>query len=285
MIDVSANLEVVQAAKKALGTLSNPPMLMVSFPLDEDPHFRKIELLESDCIDCGACLPVCPTQVFSMPQTGLALDTPLCYGCGRCVPACPTDALKLDTFSVYPDLTKVLSDPQVQAVEIHSTHLDASMIPTLFDELGDLLRSKLIALCFRPQCHPLETVLAFIKTVQKQSPFPLIIQVDGEPMSGTDNPEASLPALQAAKELAPHLPANCYLTISGGINQHTAHYLNLPLYKDIQGIGIGTTARQWVWPELNNPQAAYKLADTLVKQFHPEYSKSRIMKTALGAGC
>lgn len=275
-VDVGATLPVVAAAIDALAAIPEPPVLMVSFPLDADPHFRKIELVEPDCIRCGACIPVCPTQVFALPSSDspLQVDEPVCYGCGRCVPVCPTDALKLDPFSVYPELVSVLSLPQVQAVEIHSSFADPDMIDALYADLGDYLEDKLISICFRPQLHPLGQSLDLLARLKARTPFPLIVQVDGEPMSGSDRPEASLPALEAARGFAPHLPSNCFLTISGGINDRTADYLKQPEYRAVQGVGMGTFARQWVWSSLANPQAAGQLADTLVRRFQSATTSS-----------
>ncbi len=267
-IDISAALPVVEAAIEALETCAKSPLLMVSFPLDTDPHFRKIELIEENCIQCGHCIPICPTQTFSLPpQQTLQVDTPVCYGCGRCLPICPTEALALDPYTVYPDLTTVLKKPAVNAVEIHTSHADPVMIETLYAELGDLLADKMISVCLRPQELPLKQVLSFLETLKAKTPFPLIVQVDGIPMSGSDDPTASLPALRAAQNLAPFLPPNCILTISGGINAFTASYLQQPEYHRIQGVGMGTYARQKVWDLLGHQEQAIQIADSLVNLF------------------
>jgi len=266
-VDVSASRHVVEAAIDALGTLESPPALMVSFPLDADPHFRKIELAPDACVSCDACLPVCPTGVFASGEP-LQVETPLCYGCGRCVPICPTQALGLAPFTVHPDLPYVLGLPQVQAVEIHTTHADPVMVDTLYAELGPLLSDKLISVCYRPQTMPVERAVAFLEALLRHTSGPLIVQVDGNPMSGTDAIDCSLPALEAARAFAPHLPARCFLTISGGINAHTAQYLKQPQYLPIHGVGMGTAARKAVWPMLSSPHQALHQARIMVKPYH-----------------
>ncbi len=269
MVDVSAAPEVVRAAQESLRRFANPPLLMVSFPLDHDPHFRKIQLVEADCIHCGLCVPLCPTAVFDLPEATatLSVETPLCYGCGRCLPVCPTEALKLDPFEVNASLVSVLAEPGVQAVEIHTTHADPVMLDTLYRELGPWLKSKLISVCLRPQVLPLEQVMTFLVDLKKQTPYPLIVQVDGIPMSGSDDPQASIPAMEAAKDFAPHLPEGCFLTVSGGINRCTADYLRLAPYHAIRGVGMGSAARQHVWPYLEDSLIALEQATALVRYF------------------
>lgn len=51
---------------------------------------------ENECVDCGACISVCPREVFSFdPDWKLRLDEGRCILCGKCVEACPHRALSL----------------------------------------------------------------------------------------------------------------------------------------------------------------------------------------------
>lgn len=50
----------------------------------------------SECVDCGACISVCPREVFSFdPEWKLVVAEDRCVLCGRCIPACPHKALSL----------------------------------------------------------------------------------------------------------------------------------------------------------------------------------------------
>ncbi len=51
---------------------------------------------EEQCIFCGLCEAVCPTQVITVnkEEAKLAYDASGCNYCGRCVKSCPTDAWK-----------------------------------------------------------------------------------------------------------------------------------------------------------------------------------------------
>ncbi|MFA6226373.1 MAG: 4Fe-4S binding protein [Methanoregula sp.] len=55
-----------------------------------------VTLDESECIDCGACISICPREVFAFdPDWKLSLDEKKCVLCGKCVDACPSHALTL----------------------------------------------------------------------------------------------------------------------------------------------------------------------------------------------
>jgi len=55
-----------------------------------------VSLDESECVDCGACISVCPREVFSFdPDWKLNLDEEKCVLCGKCIDACPSHALTL----------------------------------------------------------------------------------------------------------------------------------------------------------------------------------------------
>lgn len=266
-VDIAPDIAVVEVIAGMLERLpGTPPVLMVSLPLDPDPHFRKIDLDEPNCIQCGACLPVCPTEAISLNQQ-LEIAQALCYGCGRCVPTCPTEALHLLPFQVEAQLAAVLRHPGVEAVEIHSHYVDPYMLQSLFERWGCLLTDKLISLCFRPGAIPEAQIMAFYQVATDACKLPVMLQIDGAPMSGNEDPEASRPALEAAVRVAEmfqrHGLPKPPITISGGINRHTATWLRDPQYAFIAGVGMGTVARKAVWT-LEAPesiQAASRMVD------------------------
>jgi hypothetical protein len=111
--------------------------------------------------------------------------------------------------------------------------------------------------------------MAFVRTARDFSPLPVMLQIDGAPMSGTEHPEASRPALEAALDVmrlfesaGQSLPP---LTISGGINHHTADHLQTSCFQNIAGVGMGTVARRHVWALPD--EAAIRAARGMVKAF------------------
>ena len=55
-----------------------------------------IRVNESECVDCGACISICPREVFSLDSDfTLKLAEEKCVLCGKCIEACPQQALML----------------------------------------------------------------------------------------------------------------------------------------------------------------------------------------------
>jgi ferredoxin len=54
----------------------------------------QIELNEQECVDCGACISICPQEVFSFGEDWkLRVEARRCVLCGRCIEICPHHAL------------------------------------------------------------------------------------------------------------------------------------------------------------------------------------------------
>jgi len=57
-----------------------------------------IEHNREECVDCGLCISICPTSVFSFDSDfRLKLQDERCVQCGLCVSSCPHRALSLVT--------------------------------------------------------------------------------------------------------------------------------------------------------------------------------------------
>lgn len=46
------------------------------------------------CINCVACVGMCPVKAIFMRETGLQIDKDLCTSCGTCIRICPVGALE-----------------------------------------------------------------------------------------------------------------------------------------------------------------------------------------------
>jgi len=60
----------------------------------------KINLDKEKCIDCGACISLCPVNCLSMEDFELKVEEDKCILCGRCVKACPLNALSIKKYEV-----------------------------------------------------------------------------------------------------------------------------------------------------------------------------------------
>lgn len=57
---------------------------------------RPIHRDEEECIECGACISVCPMNVYSFDNAwNVLVDEKKCIQCGVCIKMCPHGALKL----------------------------------------------------------------------------------------------------------------------------------------------------------------------------------------------
>lgn len=51
---------------------------------------------KENCVDCGACISICPVGVFSFDKEfRVVADSSKCVRCGICVNVCPVNALRL----------------------------------------------------------------------------------------------------------------------------------------------------------------------------------------------
>ena len=57
---------------------------------------RPIHRDDEECVECGACISVCPTIVYTFDETwNVHVDEKKCIQCGMCIKMCPHGALRL----------------------------------------------------------------------------------------------------------------------------------------------------------------------------------------------
>lgn len=72
----------------------------IKFMEKEGIHLNPIKKVvkkdEEKCIDCGACISLCPVKAICPARDWtVEVDNELCIGCGFCTYSCPTRAIKV----------------------------------------------------------------------------------------------------------------------------------------------------------------------------------------------
>ncbi len=50
-------------------------------------------VISDECIKCGACQAVCPTEAISEGDDIFVIDADKCVSCGACADGCPVEAI------------------------------------------------------------------------------------------------------------------------------------------------------------------------------------------------
>lgn len=78
-----------QNVQRVLSALSNRGV-------DFEEVKRAVSVDQDACVDCGACVSLCPTGALKLDKGfSLKFDEDKCVLCEICVPACPMRAIKL----------------------------------------------------------------------------------------------------------------------------------------------------------------------------------------------
>lgn len=56
---------------------------------------ESINLNREKCIDCGACVSLCPVDALVMKNFEVTVEEEKCVLCGRCINSCPFGALSI----------------------------------------------------------------------------------------------------------------------------------------------------------------------------------------------
>lgn len=250
IIDVAATPEAVQAAKAGLqmarewapllGCSASNPLVMVSVTASDDPHCRIAVKVEDRCTwTCPHCLNACPHDAIDW---GLNILADRCVGCTLCVPACPYDALYMAHAPFNPSLDR-LWDEGARALELHTGSGDRTELERWRSECERWVeRGGLFSLSVNPVQLGEQGAVELARELCAWLPeHRIIVQADGNPISGQAGERSTRPALDFAKRLLDaHIPAA--IQPAGGANDKTAP-LARRLGISIAGIGVGSYAR------------------------------------------
>ncbi len=278
-LDVSATPTVVEGCVEGIDiaiklapsfgiNISTRPFIMVSVGMPGDHHVRKSWIDPVTCIQCGLCVPVCPTDAIPFIQIGkepaFVIESK-CIGCGACGAVCPKSSEIIFYTHNEKELLSVLPEcieAGAENIELHAAIDDDGQIMKEWDIVNKVNPNSHNSMCL-DRLHLSNFQLEErIKKAKEVSKGRLIIQADGYPMSGGVNDyNTTLQAVAIAdvinksfnKRLNRKTGQSVYkkntevnLLLSGGTNALTTKLANEADVK-WQGVAIGTYAREIVY--------------------------------------
>ena len=253
-IDVSANVEVVEAAMKGIDQAYNlaalinkeiiiRPFITVSVGLKGDPHVRKARICAEKCSQCGLCLDACEQDAINEDFNVVDIR---CVGCGKCAEVCQFEAVTFYTRKV--DFNEILPkclDAGAENIELHAIIDDDDSVMSDWRIIDGLVQNNFVSMCLDSSQLSDNHLISRINAVHEISGERTIIQADGAPMSGgSDNFNTTLQAVAIA-DIVRKSKIPVMILASGGTNSKTgdlARRCNVCL----NGVSIGTFARKIV---------------------------------------
>jgi ferredoxin len=259
--DVSATPSIVTACMEGIDLayeytaagdgIKMRPFITVSVGMPGDHHVRKAFIVD-DCVDCGKCIPVCPTDAI---PDNLEIIQEKCIGCGNCEAICPPKVAAIR----YKHNDKALVDilPKCIAagaenIELHAAVPGDERILEEWQVVSAAQPNNYISMCLDrfhlSNMHLIERIRAAYEISGERT----LIQADGVPMSGgEDDYNTTLQAISIADVIQKNLKAvdkrfaKLPILLSGGTNGQTAELARL-CGVPYQGVSLGTHARKIV---------------------------------------
>lgn len=260
--DVSATPKVVEACMAGIDlafrhavTLGMDipvrPFITISVGMPGDHHVRKAFIVD-DCIGCGKCITVCPTEAITKEKKVIRER---CIGCGNCEAICPPKVAAIRYEHNHKTLGEIL--PRCLAagaenIELHAAVPDADSILEEWKMVSEAQPENFVSMCLDRHHLSNMHLIERIKAAQEIAGDRTMIQADGVPMSGgSDDFNTTLQAVAIADIINKNLKQTnknfrkMPILLSGGTNSKTAEmarFCNVPF----QGVSIGTHARKIV---------------------------------------
>jgi Fe-S-cluster-containing hydrogenase component 2 len=256
MHDLSANLNVVEAAKEGIKTayemaprlnreIALRPFLNVSIGIKGDPHVRKARIDKKVCTCCSECVDVCRQEAIG---EDFVVQEFRCIGCGDCEKACAFEAInfihkKADFEKILPECARA----GVETMELHAVTEDDDAAMRDWRLLSGIITDNFISVCLDRSLLSNKYMTERIERMHAIAGERMIVQADGVPMSGEgDDFNTTLQAVACADVVIKSgIPVKVLL--SGGTNSKTG-MLARQCGVVAHGVSVGSFARKIVKP-------------------------------------
>lgn len=273
--DIGCDIENLEALKKGLkrAGIEKDRYICVSVGTKDDVHMQKANINNENCKKCGKCKNVCLEEAITFNDNQYQVNGQKCIGCARCSNVCSNNAITFkkeekNISEFLPPLIKL----GIDCVEFHILSDNENEIYKKWNEIKSLFNGVLSISVGRKKYGD-EKLISIIKKMKNNAKEnDIIIQADGNPMSGgVDDFKTTLQTLACA-EIIQNAKLSPYILLSGGTNSKTSELANLCKI-DFSGIAIGSFARKIIFEYIkrddffeneNVINSALKLAKNLV---------------------
>ena len=249
--DVCANLDVIDAAKRAIkkaGDESNK-YLCVSVGIEGDPHITKAKIDYDKCLKCAICKNNCPHQAI---DENIEINEKRCLGCNICKNLCPNKAITMHTkIQDYNEILPKIVEKRVDCIEFHAISKDEDDVLEKWDKINSCFAGLTCISVDRSTSGDKDLVELVRKMVSKKAPYTTIIQADGVAMSGNDDEFGTTLQAVATAQMFQNSKIPAYIMMSGGTNTKS---IQLAKLCDVHPhcLAVGSYARKIIKKYLDN---------------------------------
>lgn len=254
MLDVSANVDVVNATKRGIKDAQNispilgkeiktKPYINVSIGLKGDPHIRKAKIEADLCVQCGECIRICRQEAIGDDYIVKEIK---CIGCGDCEKVCMFKAIqyiykKADFEKLLPECAK----EGTETMELHAVTLDDDGVMADWKLLNSIISDNFLSMCLDRSLLSNKHLIERVKLAYEITGERFIVQADGVPMSGEgDDYNTTLQAIACA-DIIQKSGIPVLILLSGGTNSKTGLLARQCGVRG-NGVAIGSWARKIV---------------------------------------